>query len=82
MESKKIQEILNLVMSLNDKYDTFFDFSGHVQLIHIRILPKNSDYREGGTSEYIFERCLYIDGELKCSDEDLDNLIIELSNIL
>lgn len=80
---KKVQELGSMVAALtcvyeinqDPRFDAFFDYSGHVHAIKVRVYKIDSD-------DLIFDKYLYIDGDLKCSDEEIKKLIKDLTNIV
>jgi hypothetical protein len=57
---KKIHELLTLCLEISqgNKYNAWFGFSGHVNLIDIRIAPKDN------YSNVIYDNSFYIDSQL------------------
>lgn len=58
------------LINSNGHFHVFFEYSGHVDAISVRIHPSNRDYKLD-TSSPVFNFYVYAGDELPCDDIDL-----------
>jgi len=85
--NKKVKCILDLVFEINntDNYDAFFEFSGHVDSISVRVNGSH-DYIEEEAFEQYINKTIYLSKEFYISNntrlDKLSELQSTLSNLL
>ena len=86
--NKKVKSILDLVMEINniEGYDAFFNYSGHVDSIEVRVQENHDYHKEGVFKTYIEDSRVYLNDDFYIYTDNrlelLDNLQKKLSNFL